>query len=174
MKALMMTQYGDVDPSLEFKTLAEPSIETDQVLILTHAASINPIDYKVLRGDFKALTKVAFPAGIGRDVSGVIVKVGPNVKRFKPGDEVISRVDEAFVGTLAEYTVSKLQHFVQHGCSIVVVTRPINLPAFNHQEESIRIFCEYVKRFYRHLFQAWHRPVWTVFTIGIGDAILHT
>jgi len=50
--------------------------------------------------------KIQFPKGIGRDVSGVVEKIGKNVKNFKAGDKVYSRIDEAFVGTMAEYVIS--------------------------------------------------------------------
>ncbi|MBF4410543.1 NADP-dependent oxidoreductase, partial [Vibrio anguillarum] len=113
MKALMMTQYGDVNTSLAFQTVAKPQISNNQVLIKTHAASINPIDYKVLRGDMKAFSKLTFPAGIGRDVSGVVAEIGANVKGLAIGDEVFSRVAEPYAGTLAEYAVSDADHIVK-------------------------------------------------------------
>jgi alcohol dehydrogenase len=50
--------------------------------------------------------KIQFPRGIGRDVSGVIEKVGEGVKKFQVGDKVYSRIDEKFVGTMAEYVIS--------------------------------------------------------------------
>lgn len=102
----MMTQYGDVNTSLAFQTVAKPQISNNQVLIKTHAASINPIDYKVLRGDMKAFSKLTFPAGIGRDVSGVVAEIGANVKGLAIGDEVFSRVAEPYAGTLGSVDLS--------------------------------------------------------------------
>ena len=65
------------------------------------------MDHMIVNGDFKAMGKVSFPAGIGRDVSGIIDEVGKNVRKFKTGDKVYSRINESFVGTMAEYVLSK-------------------------------------------------------------------
>ena len=106
MQSLMITKYGDLNTSLEIQEVPIPTIDPNQILIKTHAASFNPLDFKIVRGDFKAIRKIQFPRGIGRDVSGVIEKVGEKVKKFQVGDKVYSRIDENFVGTMAEYVIS--------------------------------------------------------------------
>lgn len=110
MRALMITKYGNINDSLEFQTIEKPSINDNEVLIKTHAASINPIDYKVLKGDLKIFKKLSFPAPIGYDVSGVIEQVGVKVKKFKVGDKVFSRVAGENVGTLADYVSAQQTH----------------------------------------------------------------
>lgn len=102
----MITKYGDLNTSLEIQELAMPTVGPNQMLIKTRAASFNPIDYKVVRGEFKAMRKIQFPKGIGRDVSGEVEEVGKNVKNFKVGDKVYSRIDEGLVGTMSEYVIS--------------------------------------------------------------------
>ena len=106
MQSLMITKYGDLNTSLEIQEVPIPTIGPNQILIKTHAASFNPLDYKIVRGDFKAIRKIQFPRGIGRDVSGVIEKVGEKVQKLQIGDKVYSRIDENFVGTMAEYVIS--------------------------------------------------------------------
>lgn len=113
MQALMMTRYGDVNTSLEFQSRPVPTPGPTEVLIEVRAASINPIDYKVLRGDYKAFKKLRFPAPMGRDVSGTITAVGSEVRRFQVGDEVFSRVGEDHVGTLAEYVTADESHIAR-------------------------------------------------------------
>ncbi|MFA0811936.1 NADP-dependent oxidoreductase [Microbulbifer epialgicus] len=122
MKALRMTQYGEVDGSLEFQVVDKPSPKADEVLIRVQAASVNPIDNKILRGDFKSFSKVSFPAGIGRDVSGEVVSTGEEVTHFRPGDHVFARVGEEHVGTIAEYITVQVSHLAR---------KPQNL---SHQE----------------------------------------
>jgi len=102
----MMTKYGDAGTSLKVQEVPIPNFGKNQILIKAQSASFNPIDYKILRGDFKAMGKIQFPKGIGRDVSGIVEKVGKNVKNFKAGDKVYSRIAEDFVGTMAEYVIS--------------------------------------------------------------------
>lgn len=47
-----------------------------------------------------------FPYKIGYDLSGVVVAVGASVSKFKPGDEVYSRVVQKNRGTIAQYAIS--------------------------------------------------------------------
>nr|WP_281417449.1 NADP-dependent oxidoreductase [Plastoroseomonas hellenica] len=42
------------------------------------------------------------PLVLGNDVAGVVVRVGANVRRFKPGDEVYARPAQDRIGTFAE------------------------------------------------------------------------
>ena len=106
MKSLMITKYGSLESSLEIQDIPIPKLEEEQVLIKAKAASFNPLDYKIVRGDFKAVRKIQFPAGIGRDVSGTVEEVGNKVKNFKIGDKVFSRIGENLVGTMSEYVIS--------------------------------------------------------------------
>ena len=86
-------EYGGV----ELFRLAEhpvPRPKPDQVLIRTHAAGLNPADYKVRAGRYSAAYGEAFPMVIGRDFSGTVLAAGPDAAGdWRPGDEV--------VGTLA-------------------------------------------------------------------------
>jgi len=106
MKSLMITKYGDINSSLEEQDIPIPVAEANQILIRTYSSSFNPYDYMVVNGDFKALFKISFPVGIGRDVSGIVEKVGKNVRKFKVGDKVYSRINESLVGTMSEYVLS--------------------------------------------------------------------
>ena len=106
MTSLMMTKYGNINETLEFQKVSIPTISPKQILIKTKAASFNPLDYKIIRGDFKSVRKIDFPKGIGRDVSGIVEKIGSGVENFKVGDNVFSRISEEHVGTMAEYVVS--------------------------------------------------------------------
>ena len=106
MKSLMITKYGSLKTSLKFQDIPIPKLEEDQILIKGQAASFNPLDYKIVRGDFKVVRKIKFPVGIGRDVSGIVEQVGNKVKRIKIGDKVFSRIGENLIGTMSEYVVS--------------------------------------------------------------------
>ena len=63
MKSLMITKYGELSTSLEIQEVPIPSIAPNQILIKTYASSFNPLDYKIVRGDFKAMRKIQFPKG---------------------------------------------------------------------------------------------------------------
>lgn len=77
-------------------------MRSDDVLVEIHAASINPVDFKIRNGDLKPLLPYKLPLIMGNDLAGVVVKCGPNVEGFKPGDEVYARADKDRIGAFAE------------------------------------------------------------------------
>lgn len=102
MKAITIKKYGKNVPFVMTEQPV-PHIGEHDVLVEIHAASLNPIDYKIKEGKVKLLLSYKFPLILGNDFSGVIVKVGERVSAFKPGDEVYGRPRKSRIGTLAEY-----------------------------------------------------------------------
>lgn len=70
-----------------------------------HAASVNPVDYKIRLGLLPF--RYGFPLVLGYDASGVVEAVGESVTDFKPGDEVFYTSELWDQGTYAEYQVVK-------------------------------------------------------------------
>lgn len=104
MRAITYTEYGPPDV-LQFTEVAKPTPKDDEVLIRIRAASVNPLDWHLMRGEpfivrlmFGGMLKPKVTR-LGRDVSGLVEAVGKNVAQFKPGDEVFG----ACRGTFAEY-----------------------------------------------------------------------
>ncbi|SFH48512.1 NADPH:quinone reductase [Palleronia marisminoris] len=85
MRAAVLTRFGGPD-AFEIQTLPVPSFGPRQVRVRVHATAINPLDYKIRRGDYA--DDVPLPAVIGHDVSGVVEAVGADVTESAPGDEV--------------------------------------------------------------------------------------
>jgi NADPH:quinone reductase-like Zn-dependent oxidoreductase len=102
MKAFILDRYGK-DDRLRFGEMPEPVLLDDDVLVRIHDASINPLDSKIRHGAFKAILPYRLPLILGNDVAGVVVRVGAEVRRFKPGDEVYARPDKDRIGTFAEF-----------------------------------------------------------------------
>jgi NADPH:quinone reductase-like Zn-dependent oxidoreductase len=78
----------------------------DQVLIRVRAVSLNASDWESLRGSpayarIGGLRRPAVPV-LGSDIAGVVEEVGPDVTRFRPGDEVFGDNLE-LKGGFAEY-----------------------------------------------------------------------
>jgi NADPH:quinone reductase-like Zn-dependent oxidoreductase len=71
------------------------------VLVAAAAASVNPIDWKVRSGARQKDFPLSFPAILGRDVSGVVRAVGPNVKHFRPGDRVLALSNKTYAELVA-------------------------------------------------------------------------
>ena len=72
MKAVLLNNYGGVD-QLDYTDAADPKPAAGEVLVKLIATSINPIDYKVRRGDMKERMPLEFPAILGRDLAGEVV-----------------------------------------------------------------------------------------------------
>ncbi|RWS41736.1 NADP-dependent oxidoreductase [Bacillus mycoides] len=101
MKAMIIDKYGKIP--MRMTEVPTPEINEYEVLAEIHAASINPIDFKIRDGKMKMLLTYKMPLILGNDFSGVIVKVGAKVTRFKVGDEIYARPRKDKIGTFAEY-----------------------------------------------------------------------
>jgi NADPH:quinone reductase-like Zn-dependent oxidoreductase len=82
--------------------MPEPELRPDDVLVEVHAAGVNPLDSKIRNGEFKRLLPYQLPLILGNEAAGVVVRVGSDVQRFKPGDAVYARPDKNRIGTFAE------------------------------------------------------------------------
>lgn len=106
MKAIVYHKQGSRE-SLKCEEFEKPFPGDDEVLIKVRAASVNPLDYHLLRHAFirrvmsaRSKVKITRP---GRDVAGQVEAVGKNVTHFKPGDEVFG----ACAGAFAEYACAR-------------------------------------------------------------------
>jgi NADPH:quinone reductase-like Zn-dependent oxidoreductase len=109
MRAVMNRCYG-VPQGLKVENIAKPTPGEGRVLIKVHASSVNPAEWFGVSGQpymIRLSNGIGAPNGsrVGYDVAGIVEAVGPNVTRFKPGDEVFGGVG----GALAEYVVAREQ-----------------------------------------------------------------
>jgi NADPH:quinone reductase-like Zn-dependent oxidoreductase len=103
MKALQIVKYGDFKDSLAIGEIEKPSLQPNDILIAVKAASINPIDYKIVEGKLKDMLTLNLPVTVGYDVSGVVVEKGSDFLNFEIGDEVYARAPQEQMGTIAEF-----------------------------------------------------------------------
>ncbi|WP_067728764.1 NADP-dependent oxidoreductase [Oceanobacillus damuensis] len=101
MKAMVIDKYGKVP--LRLAEVPLPEIDEYEVLTEIHAASINPLDFRIRNGEVKLLINYKMPLVLGNDFSGIVTKVGKKVTGFRVGDEVYGRPRESKIGTFAEY-----------------------------------------------------------------------
>lgn len=100
MKAFFIERYGKAGGRIA--DLPDPAVGPNDVLVKIKAASINLLDSKIRSGEFKPILPYAFPLILGNDLAGVVVSVGPGVRKFKAGDEVYARPPQDRIGTFAE------------------------------------------------------------------------
>ena len=103
MKALQIVKYGDLKDSLAIVEIEKPSVKPNDILVAVKAASINPIDYKIVEGKLKDMLTLNLPVTVGYDVSGVVVEKGSDFLNFEIGDEIYARVPQEQMGTIAEF-----------------------------------------------------------------------
>jgi len=103
MKAIVCRNYGSPDV-LKCEEIEKPTAGDDEILIKVRAASVNPLDWHLMRGTpyiGRIMTGLRKPkiTRPGVDVAGGVEAVGRNVTQFKPGDNVFGSCRGAF----AEY-----------------------------------------------------------------------
>lgn len=104
MKAVLLHGYGDVN-RLEYEDAPIPEPGPGEVLVKTIAVGINPIDWKLRRGDLKSVMPFEFPVILGRDISGEVAFLGDGVSGLSVGTRVFGLVNHAY----AEYVACKAE-----------------------------------------------------------------
>ncbi|MCF6469233.1 NAD(P)-dependent alcohol dehydrogenase [Nonomuraea sp. MG754425] len=108
MKAYVLRSYGSPDV-LELRDIDRPAPGPGEVLVRVRAASVQPADWHLMRGEpyvsrlmpgFLGLRKPKITI-LGADVAGVVEATGPGVTGFATGDEVYAML--AMGGGFAEY-----------------------------------------------------------------------
>ncbi len=110
MKAMVYTDYGPPDV-LALREVAMPVPAADEELIRTRASSINSWDWDLLRGR-PYLTRIGGLRTpkyrvLGADVAGCVEAVGRDVRRLRPGDEVLGDLSGDGWGGFAEYVCAR-------------------------------------------------------------------
>ena len=100
MRALQFTGYGGPEV-LSWADAPVPHAGPGQIRIAVRAASVNPIDWKLLTGVMSGGQPLAGPGYLGSDAAGVVDEVGQGVTGVSVGDEVFGRGQ----GTQAESAV---------------------------------------------------------------------
>ncbi|MCW4462245.1 NADP-dependent oxidoreductase [Sphingomonas sp. BT-65] len=105
MKAFILDRYKT--RTLRLDDVPEPAPDPGDVLVRVEAAGLNLLDAKIRDGELKSVLSYKTPLVLGHDLAGTVVKVGANVRRFKPGDAVYARPRDGQIGTFAEQIVVK-------------------------------------------------------------------
>src|SRR5947209_4332942 len=100
MRALQFTEYGSPEV-LSWGDAPEPHAGAGQIRIAVRAASVNPIDWKILTGALSGGQPLSDTGYLGYDAAGVVDDVGEGVTGVSVGDEVFGRGQN----TQAEYAV---------------------------------------------------------------------
>jgi NADPH:quinone reductase-like Zn-dependent oxidoreductase len=100
MKAVQIHGYGGAD-QLRYDEVPTPLPGPNEVLVKLAATSVNPIDWKIRRGDRKASMALQFPVILGRDVAGEISAAAAGASNFKLGQKVMALADRTYAEFVA-------------------------------------------------------------------------
>ena len=100
MRALQFTTYGGPEV-LTWAEAPDPHAGPGQIRIAVRAASVNPIDWKMMSGALSGGRPLDGPGYLGFDAAGVVDEVGEGVTGVSVGDDVLGRGSN----TQAEYAV---------------------------------------------------------------------
>jgi NADPH:quinone reductase-like Zn-dependent oxidoreductase len=107
VKAIVQDRYGPPE-ALRLADVEPPTVEEDGVLVRVRAASVNPLDWRRVRGSplvlrfGEGLRRPKAPV-LGVDAAGVVEEVGAAVTDLRPNDEVFG----VGKGSFAEYVAGR-------------------------------------------------------------------
>jgi NADPH:quinone reductase-like Zn-dependent oxidoreductase len=100
MKAVVLSAHGGPE-MLRLGEAPDPVAGPGEVVVDVHAASVNAADYKVRLGG-GGYSNLKLPHILGRDFSGVVSALGPDVTDFDVGNAVFGVTDQGIEGCYAE------------------------------------------------------------------------
>lgn len=136
MKAVAFAEHGSPDV-LKLQDLEVPMPKDTQVLLRVRAASLNPLDWHLVRGE-PALMKLMARGEHkipGVDVAGEVVSVGAKVTQFRPGDAVFGsawRACAEYVCTTEDKLVPKPARLSFEQAAAIPVAAYTSLYALRH------------------------------------------
>ena len=102
MRAIAYRKHGDISV-LEEVLLPKPKVKDQHLLVRVRAFGLNPLDYRLRRGELKVITGMRGTKLIGSDFAGVVESVGPNVHGFSVGDAVFGMTFQPLAGCSAQW-----------------------------------------------------------------------
>jgi NADPH:quinone reductase-like Zn-dependent oxidoreductase len=114
MRAIRFDRYGAPPEVLRLEEVDAPDPGEGEVLLRVHAASANPVEWHVVRGEpflVRLIAGLRRPrdSKIGGDVAGVVETVGAGVTGLAPGDAVFGTAD----GSFAELACARVERLAR-------------------------------------------------------------
>jgi NADPH:quinone reductase-like Zn-dependent oxidoreductase len=103
----MQRAYGPVESSVGIDEVPVPAPASTDVRVRVRFAGINPLDWKLVEGHYKWMSRVRPPCGVGFDLAGEVHDVGGGAARFARGARVAGLIP-AFQrppGAIAQYAL---------------------------------------------------------------------
>lgn len=102
MKAIAQSGPGKPE-ELVMTELDKPVAGSGEMVVRIHAASLNPVDYKMMAAGHPSWS---YPHVPGVDASGTVEEIGEGVTEWRKGDRVVFHASVFAGGVCAEYAVT--------------------------------------------------------------------
>ena len=99
MRAVMVRQFGGIE-NASLGDVPKPTPKSGEVLLETHAVSVNFVDLVMMSGSYQFKPQLPFVPG--KLPVGLVAAVGDSVTRFKPGDHALLMAES---GGFSEFCV---------------------------------------------------------------------
>ena len=109
MRQLQLMAHGEPSDVIKLKTVTEPVLGQEEVLVSMEAAPLNPSDFLLVRGMYGV--RPALPSPVGAEGVGRVTKTGSKVDGSLPGKRVMI-VPSYEQGTWAEQVVVPVRNIV--------------------------------------------------------------
>src|SRR6266853_514977 len=109
MRQLQLMAHGEPSDVIKLKTVAEPALGQEEVLVSMEAAPLNPSDFLFVRGMYGV--RPALPSPVGAEGVGRVTKTGSKVDGSLSGKRVMI-VPSYEQGTWAEQVVVPVRNIV--------------------------------------------------------------
>ena len=107
MRQLQLVAHGEPSDVIELKTVPEPALGQEDVLISMEAAPLNPSDFLFVRGMYGV--RPAFPSSVGAEGVGRVAKIGSKVDAALRGKRVLI-IPTYEQGTWADQVVAPVRN----------------------------------------------------------------
>jgi NADPH:quinone reductase-like Zn-dependent oxidoreductase len=105
MKAVRIHRFGEADV-VQVDEIETPVAGDGEILVRVRAASVNPVDYKIRRGQYPPVRQEMLPITQGRDFAGTVEALGKGVDGFRQGMVVYGMLPPER-GAFAEFVAAK-------------------------------------------------------------------
>jgi NADPH:quinone reductase-like Zn-dependent oxidoreductase len=128
-RAIRFHEYGGPEV-LRFEEIEQPSPKDGEIVVRVHAASVNPVDWKIRAGLVRKRFDPQLPLIPGGDLSGEVAAVGTGVASFSVGDPVFAMIGlwgaysehVAFKGAMASRKPASIDHLRAGSVPLVGLT----------------------------------------------------
>lgn len=142
MKAAQIDRYSK-EIKVSIKEIPVPEPDRNEVLVKVVAAAVNPLEILQLTGSVRLIQDYRMPLTLGNECSGIVEKVGADVKGFQVGDHVYTRLPIKKIGAFAEYVAVDHEALAsmpsEYGFSVAAAIPLAGLTAYQGLVEELEV-----------------------------------